>query len=93
LARKIKNNKNPHNEKNPLRDGVLELESPVGTIEKAKKLFDIYRQESKFWFSKAHQKAYATSVVNGELDKAIKQDEQEYQEKLKAEKGKFKLNK
>ena len=61
--------------------------------ENQKKLFDIYRQESKFWFSKAHQKAYATSVVNGELDKAIKQDEQEYQEKLKTEKGKFKLNK
>ena len=52
-----------------------------------------YRQESKFWFSKTHQKAYATSIVNGELDKAMKQDEKEYQEKLKAEKGKFKLNK
>lgn len=58
-----------------------------------KALFDIYRQESKFWYSKAHQKAYATSVVNGELDKAIKKDEKEYQEKLKAEKGKFNLNK
>lgn len=71
---------------------VLKSQNKI-IAENQKKLFDIYRQESKFWFSKAHQKAYATSVVNGELDKAIKQDEQEYQEKLKTEKGKFKLNK
>lgn len=71
---------------------VLKSQNKI-IAENQKKLFDIYRQESKFWFSKAHQKAYATSIVNGELDKAMKQDEKEYQEKLKAEKGKFKLNK
>lgn len=71
---------------------VLKSQNKI-IAENQKKLFDIYRQESKFWFSKTHQKAYATSIVNGELDKAMKQDEKEYQEKLKAEKGKFKLNK
>lgn len=71
---------------------VLKSQNKI-IAENQKKLFDIYRQESKFWFSKAHQKAYATSIVNGELDKAMKQDEKEYQEKLKAEKSKFKLKK
>ncbi len=56
-------------------------------------LYRVQRGESKFWFSKTHQKAFSKTVVDGELNKAMKRDELEYQDKLKAEKGKFKLNK
>lgn len=58
--------------------------------ENQKKLFDIYRQESKFWYSKSHQKAYASSVVQGQIEKDIKADEKSFKEKLEEAKKKKK---
>lgn len=52
-------------------------------FENQKLLYDIYRQETKFWYSKEHQKAFTNSVQNGELEKNISEDKKSFQEKLK----------
>lgn len=52
-------------------------------FENQKLLYDIYRQETKFWYSKEHQKAFVNSVQNGELEKNISEDKKSFQEKLK----------
>lgn len=55
-----------------------------------KALFDIYRQESKFWYNKSHQKAFFSSVVEGKIEKDIKADEKSFKEKLEEAKKKNK---
>ena len=52
-------------------------------FENQKLLYDIYRQETKFWYSKEHQKAFTSSVQNGELENNIAEDKKSFQEKLK----------
>lgn len=52
-------------------------------FENQKLLYDIYRQETKFWYSKEHKKAFTSSVQNGELEKNIAEDKKNFQEKLK----------
>lgn len=55
-------------------------------FENQKLLYDIYRQETKFWYSKEHQKAFTSSVQNGELENNIAEDKKSFQEKLKEDK-------
>lgn len=51
-----------------------------------KLLYDIYRQETKFWYSKEHKKEFTSSVVNGELEKNITEDKKKFKEKMEEDK-------
>lgn len=51
-----------------------------------KVLYDLYRNETKFWYSKEQQKAFTSSVVNGQIESDIKADREKFKEQSKTKK-------